>query len=102
MAGEPEAINGMDSTCLPNLFPVLYPLNEDVGKGKLSAWSSVGVARGISRELFVYIHKTLEREIMSLHSHSHDDGKQKKRSPTVTSIVYEKINSRHFKYHSKI
>ncbi|CAG08324.1 unnamed protein product [Tetraodon nigroviridis] len=32
MAGEPEAINGMDSTCLPNLFPVLYPLNEDVGK----------------------------------------------------------------------
>lgn len=69
MAGEPAAINGMDSTCLPNLFPVPYSLNEDVGKGKPSVRSSVGKTRGISRELFVYIHKTLQRgTIMSLHS----------------------------------
>lgn len=69
MAGEPVAINGMDSTCLQNLFSVPYSLNEDVGKGKPSARSSIGKARGISRELFVYILKTLERgTIMSLHS----------------------------------
>lgn len=69
MAGEPAAINGMDSTCLPNLFPFPYSLNEDVGKGKPSARSSVGEARGISQELFVYIHKTLKRgTIMSLYS----------------------------------
>lgn len=68
MAGEPTAINGMDSTCLPNLFPVPNSLNEDVGKGKPSARSSVGEARGISRERFVCIHKTLERgTIINLH-----------------------------------
>lgn len=100
MAGEPAAINGMDSTCLPNLFPVPYSLNEDVGKGKPSVRSSVGEACGISRELFVYIHKTLERD--NNESAQCDEDGKKKRSPTVTSIVYGKINIRHFKYHSKI
>lgn len=32
VAGEPAAINGMDGACLPNLLPVLYFPNEDVGK----------------------------------------------------------------------
>lgn len=36
VAGEPTAINRMDSACLPNLLLVLYFLNEDVGKGKPS------------------------------------------------------------------
>lgn len=77
MAGEPAAINGMDSTCLPNLFPVPYSLNEDVGKGKPSVRSSVGEACGISRELFVYIHKTLERD-NNESAQCDEDGKKKK------------------------
>ena len=87
MAGEPAAINGMDSTCLPNLFPVPYSPNEDVGKGKPSARSSVGEACGISRWLFVDIHKTLAREDNDESAQCNED--VRKGSPTVTSIVYE-------------
>lgn len=51
MAGEPAAINGMDSACLPNLLLVLYFLNEDVGKDKPSPWLSDICGCGISQEL---------------------------------------------------
>lgn len=61
MAGEPIAINGMDSACLPNLLLVLYFLNEDVGKGKPSPWLSAIWGCGISQELLVDNHKALER-----------------------------------------
>lgn len=55
--GSLRHFNGIESACLPNLFPVPYALNEDVGKGR----PSVGEARGTSQELLVNIHKTLER-----------------------------------------
>lgn len=61
MTGEPTAINGMDSACLPNLLLVLYFLNEDVGKGKPSPWLSDIWGCGISQELLVDNHKALER-----------------------------------------
>lgn len=61
MAGEPTAINGMDSACLPNLFHVLYFLNEHVGKGKPSPWLSDIWGCGISKGLLVDNHTTIDK-----------------------------------------
>lgn len=59
MAGEPAAINGMDSTCLSNLLLVLYFTNEDVCKGKPSLWLSDIWGFDISQFL---VHEALERD----------------------------------------
>lgn len=44
--GSLQHFNGIESACLPNIFPVPYALNEDVGKGR----PSVGEARGTGRD----------------------------------------------------
>lgn len=79
--GSLRHFNGIESACLPNLFPVPYTLNEDVGKAR----PSVGEARGTGRELLVNIHKTLGRgTVTTLHGATEE---AEKRSLEVTSSV---------------
>lgn len=71
--GSLQHFNGIESACLPNIFPVPYALNEDVGKGR----PSVGEARGTGRGLPVNIHKTLGRgTVTTLHRATEEAGKR--------------------------